>query len=135
GRGQWPLQAEAVILKGLERVIRQIETTLFFLAQRVDLFVLDLGIIEFAGDIPGMGIEPVNSPFALVNFLYRCIEYTPGARRDAGPRTDVPTNPVPSDQAHNGIIRDVPTSVCLYGDARTAFRRGELLVSRCRHET
>ena len=42
GRGQRALQAEAVVLERLERVVGQVELALLVLAERADLLVLDL---------------------------------------------------------------------------------------------
>src|SRR5207245_11097462 len=83
-RGQRPLEAEAVMLKRLQAVVGKIEPARLLLAEGIDLFVLDLGIIDFPGDVAGVNVEPMDAAFALVRLLDRGIEDTDRTRRDAG---------------------------------------------------
>src|SRR5205807_9520241 len=65
-RGQWAFEADAVILERLEGIIGQVELALPILAEGADLLVFDLGVIQFAGDVAGVDVEPVEAALALV---------------------------------------------------------------------
>ena len=135
GRGERALEAQGVMLEGLEGVVGQIQLALLLLAEGGDLLVLDLGIVQLAGHVAGVDVEPDDAALALVGLVDGGIEDAHGTGGDAGRAADVAANAVAADEADNGIVRDVPAAMAVNGNASTLGRRSELLVSLRRHES
>src|SRR5262249_8529750 len=131
GRGQRALQAEAVVLEGLEGVVGQVELALLVLAEGVDLLVLDLRVVQRAGRVAGVHVEPVDLALALVGFLDGGVEHADGAGGDAGDALDVGADAVAADQADDGVVGDVPAAIVIDGDAGALLGGGEFFVGRC----
>src|SRR5262249_36762108 len=98
-RRQRALQPDRVVLERLERVVGKVEAALLVLAEGVDLFVLDLGVIQFAGHVARVDVEPVDAALAGVGPRHGGVEHLDGTGGDAGRRADVAADAVAADQA------------------------------------
>src|SRR5205823_15016765 len=115
------------------RVVGDVKLALLVLAEGVDLLVLDLRVVEGAGGVAGVDVEPVNLALAAVSLGDRRVEHLDGAGGNAGRPADVDADAVPFEQADDGIIGNLPAAVGANSDAGTLTRGSELFVSRRRH--
>ena len=128
GGGQRPLEAEGVVLERPDGVVGQVDLALAVLVEALDLVVGDVGVVEGAGGVAGVDLEPIDFLFSAVALLDRGVDDLDGASGDAGDAVDIRADAVALEQADDGVVGDLPLAGGRLRGAGAGGRGGELLV-------
>src|SRR5262249_37667241 len=74
-------------------------------------------VVQLAGDVTGVDVEPVDLALAAVGFLHGGVEDLDGAGGDAGRPADVAADAVAAQQADDRVVGDVPAGGGVNGGA------------------